>query len=141
MAAIKPLDESADKWTRRAAVAGEDYKAGVTNPRTAWDTASIAADGNYRTAVTAAATGGRYASGVRKAGASRWREGAVNKGPQRFAEGVQLAVGEWQKGFAPYQAAVSSLQLPARGPVGSPQNLARVGAVATALRNVKMAQR
>ncbi len=137
MAAIKPLEVSSDKWSRRAAVAGEDYKAGVMNPRTAWDTAASAADATYRAAVTAAANAGRFASGIRKAGVQRWRDGAVNKGPQRFSEGVAMAVGEWQRGFAPHQAAINSLSLPPRGPVGSPQNLQRVAAIATALRAVK----
>jgi len=59
------------------------------------------------------------------------------KGPQRFAEGVQLAEGEWQKGFGPYHTAISNLSLPARGPAGSPANLQRVAAIATTLRAVK----
>lgn len=137
MAAIKPLEMSSDKWARRAALAGEDYRAGVSNPRTPWDQASIAADQNYRAGVTAAANAGRYAGGIRKVGAEKWRNNAAQKGPARFAEGVQLATGEWQRGFAPYQAALSSLQLPARGPVGSPQNFQRVQATATALRQVR----
>ena len=137
MAAIKALEQSAQKWTRRAQVAGEDYRAGVTNPRTPWDQASIAADGAYRQAVTAAATAGRYAGGIRRAGVERWRTNAVAKGPQRFAEGVQLAEGSWQQGFAPYQTAIGSLTLPPRGPVGSPQNFQRVQAVAQALRAVR----
>lgn len=137
MAAIKPMEQASDKWTRRAAVAGEDYRAGVMSPRTPWDQASIAADGNYRQGVTAAANAGRYAGGVRKAGVERWRQNAAAKGPQRFAEGVALSTGEWQRGFQPYHAAISGLSLPARGPAGSPQNLQRVTAVATALRAVR----
>lgn len=137
MAAIKPLEQSADKWTRRAAVAGEDYRAGVQAPRVPWDQASIAADANYRQGVTAAANAGRYASGVRKVGVERWRQNASAKGPQRFAEGVALAQGEWQRGFGPYQTALSALALPPRGPAGSPQNLQRVQTVATALRAVR----
>ena len=137
MAAIKPLDQSADKWTRRAAVAGPDYQAGVAAPRTPWSQAAVAANGTYVAAVTAAANAGAYASGVRAAGEDKWRSAANNKGPQRFAEGVALAVGSWQKGFAPYATAIGSLTLPVRGPVGSPQNLQRVTVVATALRGVK----
>jgi hypothetical protein len=137
MAAIKGIEDSSQKWTRRAQVAGEDYRQGVANPRTPWDQASIAADSSYRQAVTQAAAAGRYASGVRKAGAEKWRTNATAKGPQRFAEGVQLSEGEWQRGFQPYQAAIGSLTLPPRGPVGSPQNLQRVTAVANALRQVR----
>lgn len=137
MAAIKPIEASAEKWTRRSAVAGPDYQAGIQNPRTPWAAAAAAANANYQAGVTAAATAGRFAAGVRKAGDEKWRTNALAKGPNRFAEGVQLAIGEWSKGFAPSQQALSSLTLPPRGPVGSAGNLQRVSVVATALRAVK----
>lgn len=137
MAAIKPVDQASEKWSRRAAVAGEDYRAGVANPRTPWDQAAVAADSNYRQGVTAAANAGRYSAGVRRVGVERWRNAAQTKGPQRFAEGVALSVGEWTRGFQPYHTAISNLNLPARGPAGSPQNLQRVQAIATALRAVR----
>lgn len=134
MAAIKPIEQSADKWQRRASVAQPDYQAGVQNPRTPWATAAAAADANYRQGVTAAATAGRFQAGVRAAGEERWRTATLAKGPSRFVEGVQLGVAEWQRGFAPFQQVISALALPARGPRGSPANLQRVSAVAQALR-------
>ncbi len=137
VAAIKPIDQSSDKWQRRAQVAGPDYQAGVENPRRPWAEAAAGADQSYRQAVTEAASQGRYSAGVRRAGDARWREGAVSKGPSRFAEGVSLAVGRWQAGYGPYQAAISRVQLPPRGPAGSPQNLQRVTTVAQTLRAVK----
>lgn len=137
MANIKPLDQSADKWQRRAAVAGPDYISGVQNPRTPWAAAAAAAESNWKAGVAAASTRGAYSGGVRRAGDARWQAGATAKGPARFAEGVALATGEWQRGFAPYQSAIQALSLPARGPAGSPQNLQRVAAVAQALRAIK----
>ncbi len=137
MANIKPLEQSGAKWVERAGVSGAAYTAGVTNPRTPWAAAAQAGDANYRAGVAAASTSGAYARGVRAAGDARWRENAIAKGPSRFAEGVALARDQWAKGFGPYQAAISSLTLPARGPVGSPGNLQRVAAVATALRALK----
>jgi len=137
MANVTPLEVAADKWTRRASVAGEDYRRGVESPRTPWDQAATAAAGAYQQGVTAAATQGRFAAGVRKAGNAKWSRNAAAKGPNRFAEGVNLAVGEWSAGFQPYQTALAGLSLPQRGPAGSPQNLQRVQAVAAALRAVK----
>lgn len=137
MAAIKPIESSADKWQRRAQVAGPDYESGIDNPRRAWAAAASGAAANYRAGVTAAAQQGRFEAGVRAAGDERWRNNAKAKGPSRFAEGVTLAVGEWQRGFGPYQQAISSLTLPARGPVGSPANLQRVASVAQALRAIR----
>jgi hypothetical protein len=137
MAAIKSLEQSSTKWAARAAVAGDDYRKGVESPRVPWDVAASAADGNYRAAVNAAAAGGRYMAGVRRAGNDAWRRGATMKGPARFSEGVQLAQDDWQKAFAPYQQAIAGVTLPARGPTGSPANLNRVSAITTALRAAK----
>lgn len=74
---------------------------------------------------------------MKAAGDEKWRQNAQKKGPGRFAEGVAIGKDEWSKGFSPYQSAISALTLPARGPKGSPQNIQRVAAVATALRALK----
>lgn len=137
MANVKDISKSADKWQRRAAVAGQDYQQGVQNPRTSWAAASQAAETNYKAGVVAAANAGRFGVGVKRAGDEGWRNGALSKGPSRFAEGVSLAVGDWQRGFQPYQEGIAALSLPARGPRGSAQNLARVAAVAQLNRQIK----
>jgi len=134
MANIKPLGQSSDKWSRRASVAGEDYLAGVREPRQAWDDAAVASEPIYKAAVVAAATAGRFGKGVRKAGNKKWQDGAISKGPSRFSEGVALAKPAWEAGFAPFHRVIETISLPARGPKGSPQNLQRVSAIATALR-------
>lgn len=137
MAAIRPVEQSAEKWSRRAGVAQEDYVKGVESPRAPWAAAATAAGPSFRAGVIAAANAGRYEAGVKAAGDDRWRAGARNKGPARYSEGVQLAVGEWQRGFTPYAEAIRNLTLPPRGPKGSAANIQRVTAVATALRGVK----
>jgi len=136
MANIKPIDQSSDKWSRRAAVAGVDYQFGVQNPRRPWAEAAQAAAANYRAGVTAAANAGRFENGVRKAGDEKWRNRSVAVGPGRFAEGVAVAKPDWEQGFKPYQDAIGAITLPARGPKGSPANLQRVQAVSMALRSL-----
>lgn len=134
MANIKPIDASSDKWSRRSAVAGVDYQAGVASPRRPWADAAVAAAANYRTGVTQAANAGRFEAGVRSAGEDKWKNRAIKVGPGRFAEGVAVAKPDWEAGFRPYQETISALNLPARGPKGSPANLQRVQAVSTAMR-------
>lgn len=137
MAAITPIDQAADKWQRRASVAGPDYTRGVQNPRTPWATAAANAESAYSAGVTAAVSRKSFSAGVRKAGDAKWQAGATTKGPTRYAEGVQLAVGNWTAGFQPFQSIIASTTLPARGPKGSPGNLQRVAAIATALHAAK----
>ena len=138
MANIKSIDRSAQKFVQRASVAGQQYQEGIQNPKKSWSTATAAAEQNYVQGVTQAAQQGRFAAGVKLAGDSKWQQNSLSKGPARFAEGVALAQDSWAKGFGPYQAAIASLQLPARGPRGAPANLQRVTAVANALREVKV---
>lgn len=137
MAAIKPLEQSSDKWQRRAAVAGPDLVAGIENPRRPWAQSAAEAEQSYRTGVTAAAQAGRYGAGVRKAGDEKWKSNSKSKAQTRYAEGVSLAVQEWQKGYAPYQSAIASLTLPPRGPRRSEANYNRSTAVGRALGQVK----
>lgn len=124
MAAIKPLNIAADKWQRRSAVAGQDYKQGIQSPRTEWEPAAAAANDLYTQAVTAAANAGKYAEGIREAGNARWKNNALRKGPGRFTEGVGIAVGEWQRKFEPFHRAIAAISIPERGPKGT--NTARV---------------
>jgi hypothetical protein len=137
MIATKPLADAADKWQRRAALAGPDYLTGIKNPRASWATQAQAANSNYTTAVTAAANAGRYAAGVKRVGDTKWSANAIAKGPSRFAEGVNLSVGNWSTGFSPYLDVIKNLTLPARGPTGSVSNLQRVQTVTEALRKLK----
>lgn len=136
MANIKSIDQSSDKWSRRSQVAGGDYSSGVQNPRRDWANATAEAEGNYRAGVTQAAAAGRFSQGVKAAGSDKWKRKAMTVGPGRFAEGVAVAKPDWETGFKPYQDAIASVTLPARGPKGSPQNVQRVAVMANTLRQV-----
>jgi len=137
MAVIKDIAQSSDKWVRRASVAGPDYQTGIQNPRRPWAAAAAEGEANYKAGVTAAANAGRFGIGVKAVGDDKWKNGALKKGPGRFAEGVAVGKDEWSKGFGPYQSAIAAITLPARGPKGSAQNIQRVSAIATALRALR----
>jgi hypothetical protein len=130
----------ASKWARRAASASGEYEAGVRGTTRSWATAAKAGENNYKTAVTAAASGGRYGKGVDRAGDAKWKRGAVEKGPARFAQGVGVAEKDYSDQMAPYLSAISSVDLPARGPAGSEGNYARVSAIGKALRQLKQSR-
>lgn len=134
MANIKPLGQSAEKWSRKAAAATSDYGIGVANPRRPWAQETVKGEKNYEQGVQAAIARKSFSKGVRLAGDAGWQNGATQKGPGRFAEGVSLSTGKWSDGFSPYQTIIAGLTLPDRGARGSPQNLTRVNLVATALR-------
>jgi hypothetical protein len=136
MAAIKEISESSEKWVRRASVAAPDYARGVENPRRKWSDSTIKAAANYKQSVVAAANAGRFEKGVAAVGEDKWKSNALEKGPNRFTEGVTLSRDEWEKGFKPFNDTIKALTLPPRGAKGSPQNLQRVAVIAQAFRQV-----
>jgi hypothetical protein len=133
MANIPNQADIARKWTARASQSSNYYTNGVQNPRRSWADSAAAANETYTTAVTEAAQAGRFAAGVRKAGEAKWQQNAVQKGPSRYTQGVQVGQDAYTKGFAPYHQAIESVQLPPRFPRGDPRNFDRVRAIGQAL--------
>lgn len=137
MPAIKSTSASADKWVRRAGAAGQDYAAGVKNPRTGWAEATTAAAQAQADGVTAAIANKSFEKGVAAAGNSKWQRNAVGKGAQRFGPGVQAAKGDYEAGFAPYAAVIQGVTLPPRGAKGDPRNYERSATIGQALHDAK----
>ena len=125
------------KWSRVSAQRGEDYTAGVQNPRTSWSAATRGATESYKQGVAAAIARGGFEKGVAATGDAGWQKGAVEKGPARFAQGVQLAQPAYEAGVGKYLQVINATALPPRGPKGDPRNLQRVVVLATALRKAK----
>ena len=126
------------KWKDRSSVATGAYEQGVRSPRTNWEEATKSAEANWKAGIQDAASKGRFGKGVSKAGSAKWQEGALKKGAQRFSQGVQLSGDAYAVGIEPYLQVIRSLTLPPKGPKGSEQNIARVTAVAMALRKKKI---
>jgi len=137
MAEIKSISAIADKWARVTPQRSEDYKLGIQNPKRDWKDETLAAAGNWKAGVDAAAQKGMFAKGVSKAGTDKWQKKALAVGPGRFAEGVYASKDEYEKGFAPYRDAIEKVDLGPRFPRRDPRNLDRVKRVVEALVKVK----
>ena len=138
MAEIKSMAAIKEKWTRVTPTRAEDYTLGVRNPKRDWANEAVAAKGNWKAGVDAAATKDMYAKGVTEAGSKKWQEKSLAKGPGRFAEGVYIAGPDYEKGFAPYRAAIAAVDLGPKFPRRDPRNLDRVKRVVTALVEAKV---
>lgn len=134
MPPLKPTSDIAAKWARVTPQRTEDYRNGVSNPRADWASSTAAADQQWRDGITAAAGRGAFAAGVRAAGTQKWQAKAIEKGPTRFAEGVSLGAGDYERGFAPFRETIERTTLPPRGPKGDPRNIERVRVMSAALR-------
>ena len=138
MAKIRSLASISEKWARVTPGRAAEYQKGVENPKADWAEMALKAKDTWKQAITAAAARDAYSKGVSEAGTAKWKKGATQKGPGRFAEGVQIAQPEFQKGWSKYHSVIEKVELPPRYPKGEPRNLERVKAVATALRMAKV---
>jgi len=133
MPQVRETAELAEKWVRNAANAVQDYQRGVQNPKKDWKTETQKAAGRWAQGVQQAIQDGRYESGVVRAGTEKWQQGASQKGPTRYAQGVAAAKEVWAKEWEPYRQVLLRLQLPERGPKGDRRNFERVVTVGMAL--------
>lgn len=134
---VPSITDVAAKFARRAQSAGPEYESGVRNPAVPWAAASTAANGSYEAGVQAGISRKAYTKGIANAGDGRWQRGAVEKGPARYAQGVQLAEGDYAQRMGPVLDLISRTDLPARGPRGSAQNLQRMTPIPQALAAMK----
>ena len=137
MAGSKSASKAALKWKERTAVATQDYKDGVMNPRTSWQDATANAESTWISGVQEASSKGRFKSGVNKAGNQKWQDGAVTKGADRYAPGVALAEQDYERAMGDVISTIESVRLPQRYPKGDPRNLKRVEAISSALHKKK----
>ncbi|MGH9408221.1 MAG: hypothetical protein ACRD1V_02055 [Vicinamibacterales bacterium] len=128
----------ATKFVQRASAATQDYQAGVQNAAGAWQANAAAAEPAYEQGVQQAISKKRYGSGINGTSAAKFTKNATSVGPQRYGTGVQAAQSAYQTGVQPYLDVLKGVDLPARGPKGSPQNMQRAQAVAAALRAKKV---
>lgn len=133
MAEIKDPSRIAAKWARVAPQRTQDYTEGVSSPRRDWARSTAAAQDTHTQAMQKAATARAFSRGVNAAGTGKWQTRSLAKGPNRFAEGVQIAEPDYRAGFEPFANVIKATTLPARFPKGDPRNMERVKAIAMAL--------
>jgi hypothetical protein len=131
---VKPVGQVVEKWARRVAGASQDYEAGATAAGDVWQRNAAGAAQNYQAGVTQAASQGRFAKGVARAGSQKFVRGVREKGAARFGPGAAAGQPDFQTGIGPVLEVIGRTDLPPRGPRGAEGNLARVRAITTALR-------
>lgn len=137
---VRPVSESAKKFTQRAGAARGDYAAGVAGAGARWQAGAEASEEAHRQGVQEALNDGRFVKGIRKAGQKKYQDNATKLGPDRFVTGVANAEQSYAAAVQPYQAALASATLPVRGARGSAANASRVTAVMDVMRATRRAQ-
>lgn len=138
MPKVPDISRVAAKWQQNAGNATGSYTDGVQNPKEDWKQATLAGAENYKLAVTKAANDGRFQKGVQRTSTDKQIQASVQKGSERFGQGVALAGPDFQEGMAPVLAVIAGTQLPPKKPKGDPSNIQRVAALAAAQHQAKL---
>lgn len=127
---VRNIQDAAKRFVRNASAAVEDYKKNVAQSGAAWKAGAIAGTENWAQGTQEAISRGAYGKSVRNTDEGYVAQRASTVGASRFAGGVQAGAENWVEGSRPYQDAVASMSLPAKGPRGAAQNFERAMAVA-----------
>lgn len=138
MPKVPDISRVAAKWSQNAGNATQSYVDGVQNPKEDWKGATLAAADNYKIAVTKAANEGRFTKGVNRTSTESQMQASVQKGTDRFSQGVALAGPDFAEGMAPVLNVIATTQLPPKKPKGDVGNIQRVAALAAAQHAAKL---
>jgi len=136
---VKAIGASAAKWAARAAVAANDYTAGVANSQKDQAGLAAAAEPAWAAGVANAAQNKLFSSGLARAGTQAWKAGVASKGAQRYAPGVNSAVPKYTARFGPFLNVIAGLDLGPRYPRGDARNQQRSVVVQQALNKARVA--
>lgn len=136
---VKSAAAIAKKWATETPGRAAYYELEAPAAGAEWEANTVAAGGTYKAAISAAGIQDRFVGGVKKAGAAKFARKVKDVGVDRYAPGVAAAEEDMAKGFAPFQAILDGLEIPDRGPRGSPSNYAIGQKVGDALHKGRLA--
>lgn len=90
MARVNPA-EYAEKWARRTSQASEDYRKGIERTTESPMEKAAAAQDKMLANLIESVNSGKWARALRNVTIAEWKDGALRKGVQRIAAGVQNA--------------------------------------------------
>jgi len=136
---VKSAAQVAQKWADVTPARSSYYESEAPLAGAEWEENTAAAGGTYKAAISAAGIQDRFVGGVKKAGAAKFARKVKDVGVARYGPGVAAAQEDMAKGVAPFLAILDGLEIPDRGPRGSPGNYAIGQKVGDALHKGRLA--
>ena len=136
---VKSAAEIAQKWADVTPARASYYEAEAPAAAAEWEANTVAAGGTYKAGISVAGIEKRFVGGVKRAGAEKFGRKVRDVGVARYAPGVAAAQSDMMTGVADYVAVLEGLEIPDRGPRGSPANYAIVQKVGEALHKKRLA--
>jgi len=123
---VKPVSVAAGKWDTNAARAADAFATEAEAAAAIWEANAKAAEGNYKTAITASGIEKRFVGGIGRAGAAKFARKIRDVAKDRFPSGIHAAVADYTERTTPFLETMAALTLSKRGPRGDPANIKRV---------------
>jgi len=136
---VKSAADIAKKWAEVTPGKAGYYATEAPAAGAQWEARTTASGGIYTASLAEAGIGKRFVGGVKRAGAEKFSRKVKDVGVARYGPGVAAAQADMSAGVAPYVSALEGLEIPDRGPRGSPGNYAIVTAVGTKLHAQRLA--
>jgi len=136
---VPTAEDVAKKWAEETPRRSSYYEKETPAAADRWATEAAAAAENFKAAVQAADIGRRFAGGIKKVGATKFKRKVEAVGVTRFGPGVSAAVEDMKTGVDPYLAVIAATELGARKPRGDPGNYDRVKKIGDGLHAKRLA--
>jgi len=132
--------EIAKKWVDVTPGRSTYYESETPKAASDWESGASGAAGTFKTAIQAANIGTLFAGGVKKAGAAKFARKVKDVGVARFGPGVSAAQPDMSTGVTPYVDELGKIEIPERGPRGSPGNYTIVSKIGDPLHKRRLAE-
>ena len=136
---VKSASEVAKKWAEVTPGKSSYYELEAPAAAAEWEANTVAAGGTYKAGISVAGIQARFVGGVKRAGSAKFARKVKSVGVARYSPGVTAAKGDYEAGIADYISVLEGLEIPDRGPRGSPANYAIVEKVGSALHRKRLA--
>ena len=136
---VKSAADIAQKWAEVTPGKSGYYATEAPAAGAEWEANTVAAGGTYTAGIAVAGIGKRFIGGVKRAGAAKFARKVKDVGVARYGPGVAAAQADMSAGMADYVGVLEGLEIPDRGPRGSPGNYAIVEKVGSALHKKRLA--
>lgn len=123
---VPTAEATAKKWGEVTPGRATYYETNTPLGAAKWEANTIKAGSTFQAAVSAADMVKKFVGGIKKAGAAKFSRKVTSVGVGRFGPGVSAAISDMQSGVDPFLSTLAAIEIPDRGPRGSPANYAIV---------------
>lgn len=138
---VRSLEETAKRWTEKAAAGAAYYASGVAGAGEDWLRGAVNAGAAYKSGVSAGNIQQLFEGGIKRAGSAKYVRKATGPGAERFPGGVTAGEQDFRTGVDPFLAAIAGITLTPRGARGAEVNWSRVKQVGDPLHKKRLALR